>query len=164
MLDSNVWVSISEAHSIAKQFDRNFPCVLDLASLQKKELVLSRRRHQHEPILVSKVLHVGEAQGFPSCASPFARRNPISRDQLFIDEPRVFSVRDLPQNVKHIPPCHVSNSKLLDESLDTRRLTSVSHNVRAPKGEGLFKRPIPPQPKPWRWSLMKTAFAASSKT
>src|SRR4051812_14349439 len=98
-------------------------------------------------MLVSKVLHVCEAKGFPSCANTFARRNPVSLNQFSIELFRIFSLRDSTRNVKHVAPCQVSNSKLLDEPLNTRRLTSVMHLSRGPKGEGLFGRPIPRKPK-----------------
>src|SRR5205823_6452218 len=116
-------MAVPVAHRISKVLNRNLPRVLNLASLQKKELVLPRCREQHEGILVSKVLHVCEAKCFSPCASTFTRHNPVSLDQFSIELFRVLSLGDSTRNVKHVAPGHISNSKLLDEPLNTRRLT-----------------------------------------
>jgi hypothetical protein len=109
LFDSYVRMTASVTDGIPAELDRMFPRIPDEASFFVEEGVLPVRGEEKKRALVSKVLDVRKPRRLTPGSCCLANRDSVLLRDIFVDDPRLFFLRDLAAHVENVSPADVGN-------------------------------------------------------
>src|SRR5271166_846358 len=135
LLDPNMRMTATVANCVAAKLYRRLASISDVVRFFLEEQMTSARCKQYERMAVSKVLYVCKSRRLAPGPCRFADRDAVLRNQLFVGHSWIFSFRNFASDVEDVSATNIRDSKLLDESSDACRLTTILHENSGKSGK-----------------------------